>query len=56
MTRSKSGSYHRRSKKNKKQIALTFAGEGADIVVGDISDMAAIAQEAKDLGRKVFTV
>jgi len=30
-----------------KQIALTFAEEGADIVVGDISDMAAISEVSR---------
>ena len=39
-----------------KQIALTFAGEGADIVIGDIIEMEASAQEVRDLGRKAITV
>jgi len=39
-----------------KQIVLTFAREGADIVVGDVIDMDAVAQEVKGLGRKVVTV
>ncbi len=39
-----------------KQIALTFASEGADIVIGDIIEMEATAQEIMKLGRKVITV
>jgi len=39
-----------------KQIALTLANEGADIVLGDVLEMEAAAQELKDLGRKVITV
>lgn len=39
-----------------KQIALTFASEGADIVIGDIIEMEAAAQGIKDLGRAVITV
>jgi len=39
-----------------KQIALTFASEGADIVIGDIIEMEAAAQDIKDLGREVITV
>jgi NAD(P)-dependent dehydrogenase (short-subunit alcohol dehydrogenase family) len=39
-----------------KQIALTFAREGADIVIGDISEMGSVAQEVMDLGQKVITV
>ncbi|MFC2003210.1 SDR family NAD(P)-dependent oxidoreductase [Chloroflexota bacterium] len=41
-----------------KQIALTFAREGADIVIGDIltTEMEAAAQEIRDLGREVITV
>ena len=39
-----------------KQIALTFASEGADIVIGDIIEMEAAAQDIKDLGRAVITV
>jgi len=39
-----------------KQIALTFASEGADIVIGDIIEMEAAAQGIKDLGREVITV
>src|SRR4030067_437174 len=39
-----------------KQIALTFASEGADIVIGDISEMEAVEKEVKGLGRKAITV
>ncbi len=41
-----------------KQIALRFAREGADIVLNDLraTEMEAVAQEIKDLGRKVVTV
>ena len=39
-----------------KQIALTFASEGADIVIGDMIDIEATAQEVRDLGRKAVTV
>ncbi|MBI2831375.1 MAG: glucose 1-dehydrogenase [Chloroflexi bacterium] len=39
-----------------KQIALTFAKNGADIVINDILDMATAANEVKNLGRKVITV
>jgi len=39
-----------------KQIALTFASEGADIVIGDIITMETAAQEIRSLGRKVVTV
>lgn len=39
-----------------KQMALTFAGHGADIVIGDILEMDEAAQEVKALGRKVITV
>ena len=39
-----------------KQIAVTFAREGADIVIGDISEMEVAAQEIRNLGRKVITV
>jgi 3-oxoacyl-[acyl-carrier protein] reductase len=39
-----------------KQIGLTFAGEGADIVVGDVIEMDAVAQEIEDLGRRVIAV
>jgi NAD(P)-dependent dehydrogenase (short-subunit alcohol dehydrogenase family) len=39
-----------------KQMALTFAGHGADIVIGDILEMGEVAQEVKVLGRKVITV
>ena len=39
-----------------KQIALTLANEGADIILGDVLEMEAAAQELKDLGRKVITV
>jgi 3-oxoacyl-[acyl-carrier protein] reductase len=39
-----------------KQIALSFAGEGADIVIGDVIEMDAVAQEIGDLGRRVITL
>jgi len=39
-----------------KQIALTFAGEGADIVIGDIIEMETVAQDIKSLGREVITI
>jgi 3-oxoacyl-[acyl-carrier protein] reductase len=39
-----------------KQIALKFAREGADIVIGDITDMESSAKEITDLGRNVLTV
>ncbi len=39
-----------------KQICLTFASEGADIVIGDIIGMDATAREIRKLGRKVITV
>ncbi|MFC1847992.1 SDR family NAD(P)-dependent oxidoreductase [Chloroflexota bacterium] len=39
-----------------KQIALTFAHEGADIVIGDVLDMEETGQEIKSLGRKAITV
>ena len=39
-----------------KQIALIFANEGADIVLADVLEMEAAAQELKDLGRKVIAV
>ncbi len=41
-----------------KQIALTFAKEGADIVLNDLSaeEMEATAKEIRDLGRRVVTV
>jgi len=39
-----------------KQIALTLAGEGADIVIGDIIEMETVAQDVKNLGREVITV
>jgi len=41
-----------------KQIALTFAEQGADIVIGDVlgTEMQATAKEISDLGRKVVTV
>ena len=39
-----------------KQIALTFAGEGADIVVGDkmVEEAESTAKEVRDLGRKAI--
>lgn len=39
-----------------KEIALTFAGEGADIVIGDIIEMETVAQDIKSLGREVITI
>jgi 3-oxoacyl-[acyl-carrier protein] reductase len=39
-----------------KQIALTLAGRGADIVLGDVLDMTAAAKEINQLGREVVTV
>ncbi|MBI2832695.1 MAG: 3-oxoacyl-ACP reductase FabG [Chloroflexi bacterium] len=39
-----------------KEMALTLAGNGADIVVNDIIDMKATAAEVKKLGRKAITV
>lgn len=38
------------------KIALTFAEEGADIVIGDVSNMEVAAHAIQDLGRKVVTV
>lgn len=39
-----------------KQIALTFASEGADIVIADIIEMETVAQDIKNLGREVITI
>ncbi|MFH1647362.1 MAG: glucose 1-dehydrogenase [Chloroflexota bacterium] len=39
-----------------KEIALTFAREGADIVIGDIIPLEATEREIKDLGRRVIAV
>ncbi|MFB3883851.1 MAG: SDR family NAD(P)-dependent oxidoreductase [Thermodesulfobacteriota bacterium] len=39
-----------------KQMALTFAKEGADIVIGDVIEMESTAQEVRRLGRGVITV
>ena len=39
-----------------KQIALTFAIEGADLVIGDVIEMGGVAREIKELGREVITV
>lgn len=39
-----------------RQIALTFANEGADLVVGDVIDMEPLAREVESIGRKVITV
>ena len=39
-----------------KEIALTFAREGADIVIADIIPLEATEQEIKDLGRRVIAV
>ncbi len=39
-----------------RQIALTFAAEGADIVIGDVIDMEGTAGEIRNLGRKAITV
>jgi 3-oxoacyl-[acyl-carrier protein] reductase len=39
-----------------KQIALTFAKEGADIVIGDVIEMGTVAEEIVGLGRKGVTI
>lgn len=39
-----------------KQMALTLAREGADIVIADLIDMSQAAAEVKNLGRKALTV
>jgi 3-oxoacyl-[acyl-carrier protein] reductase len=39
-----------------KQIAVTFAIEGADVVIGDVLEMEAAAQEITNIGKKVITV
>ncbi len=39
-----------------KQMALTFASEGADIVIGDIIGMESTVQEVRKLGRNVIAV
>lgn len=39
-----------------KQICLTFAKEGADVVIGDVLDTEATVKEIKDLGRKAIGV
>lgn len=39
-----------------KQIALTFAKEGADVVIGDVIEMEDVGQEIKNMGRKVVTI
>lgn len=39
-----------------KQIALTFAREGADIAVGDLVEAEAVAREIRALGRKALAV
>ena len=39
-----------------KQIAITFAREGADIAIGDMADMISTVKEVKDLGRKIVAV
>ncbi|MBI2831460.1 MAG: SDR family oxidoreductase [Chloroflexi bacterium] len=39
-----------------KQMALTFAAEGADIAICDIEEMDATAKGIKDLGRKVLVL
>jgi 3-oxoacyl-[acyl-carrier protein] reductase len=39
-----------------RQIALTFAREGADIVVGDLIETEAVAQEIRAAGRQALTV
>ena len=39
-----------------KQIALTFSKEGADIVVNDVLDMDAVAEEIKNQGGRAITV
>ena len=39
-----------------RQIALTFAGEGADIALGDLIDTEAVVQEIRALGREALSV
>jgi len=39
-----------------KQIALTFAREGADVVCADVADTEGLASELRDLGRKALAV
>ncbi len=39
-----------------RQIALTFAREGADIIVADVLDMEPVAGEVKEMGRQALTV
>jgi 3-oxoacyl-[acyl-carrier protein] reductase len=39
-----------------KQIALTFSGEGADIVIGDVIEMETVAREIRNSGRTVLTI
>lgn len=39
-----------------KEIAITFASEGADIVLGDILKMETAAQEIRSLDRKVVSI
>jgi 3-oxoacyl-[acyl-carrier protein] reductase len=39
-----------------KQIAVTFAIEGADVVIGDVLEMEAAAQEITNIGGRVITV
>lgn len=39
-----------------RQIALSYAGNGASIVVGDILEMKAVEEEVRSLGRDVITI
>jgi 3-oxoacyl-[acyl-carrier protein] reductase len=39
-----------------KQIAITFGGEGADIVIADIADMEEVVKKVKSLGRKILAI
>lgn len=39
-----------------KQIALTFAREGADVVIADLLEMEPVAREIKEMGRQTLTV
>ena len=39
-----------------RQIALTFAREGADIIIGDVLEMELVAREIKEMGRQALKV
>ncbi len=39
-----------------RQIALTFAREGADIIIADVLEMEPVVREIKELGRQAITV